>query len=320
MKFSVIIPTYNRRHQIGEAIDSILSQQGIDLEIIVVDDGSTDGTVEWLPTAYPDNRLRVLRNKRKKGPAGARNTGLLAATGEFVALLDSDDQFLDGHLAGCLEIFTQHAEVGVVFGRALYEQNGQPVEYMGPNFDRKLAQATVNTQNDHFLVFSNDYFNHLLKFGCYFNLSTVAISSKFARELMNEELRIAEDYEFWVRLSRKTQFACLKAPQIRYQIHDQNISFEAEKSVENNAPELIKAHRILLSYADLDTVQQELIKTHLAEIHFDWAYRCRMHHQYGEALKKHIQSFKFGAKAKNVAAMFKVILTAVMPRNSRTDR
>lgn len=310
MKFSVIIPTYNRCHQIGDAIDSILSQRGIDLEIIVVDDGSTDGTVEWLARAYPDSRIHVLKNNRKKGPAGARNTGLLAASGDLAALLDSDDRFLDNHLAGCLEIFKTHTEVGLVFGRALYEQDGHPVEYMGPNFDRKLAEARVSTLNEQFRVFSNDYFNHLLKFGCYFNLSTVAMRLEFAHELMNEELRIAEDYEFWVRLSRKTRFACLTAPQIRYQIHDQNISFEAEKSVENNAPELIKAHQILLGYPALDLVQRDLIKAHLAEIYFDWAYRCRQHHLFRQALQKHFQSFKFGARAKNAMAVVKTLITA----------
>jgi len=317
MKLSVIIPTYNRRHQIGEAIDSILAQKDIDLEIIVVDDGSSDGTIEWLHSTYPDNRIRVLKNSRKKGPAGARNTGLLAATGEFVALLDSDDQFLANHLGGCLEIFARHTEVGLVFGRALYEQNGQPVDYMGPNFDKKMARATVSTQNDTYLIFADNYFNHLLQYGCYFNLSTVAMRREFANELMNEELRIAEDYEFWVRLSRKTQFACLKAPQIRYQLHEQNISFEASKSVEDNAPQLIKAHEILLDYADLDSVQRGLIKTHLAEIYFDWAYRCRQNHLYQDALKKNFQSFKYGAKRKNTSAIIKILISVFRQRTKK---
>lgn len=316
MKLSVIIPTYNRRHKIGEAIDSILAQKDIDLEIIVVDDGSSDGTIEWLPVAYPDNRIQVLKNSRRKGPAGARNTGLLAATGEIVALLDSDDQFLDKHLSDCLNVFVQHPEVGLVFGRAIYEQNGQPVDYMGPNFERKMAQAKVSTQTEAYVVFANDYFDHLLKYGCYFNLSTVAMRIEFARELMNEELRIAEDYELWVRLSRKTQFACLKTPQIRYQLHEQNVSFEAAKSVDDNAPQLIKAHQILLDYADLNSVQRGLIKAHLAEIYFDWAYRFRQHHLYQEAVKKHLLSFKYGAKTKNVAAIAKVMLAAILPNTS----
>lgn len=315
MNFSIIIPTYNRRHQIGKAIESVIAQSHVDIEIIIVDDGSSDGTTEWLSTAYPDSRIRLLNNFRKKGPAGARNTGLLEAKGDYIAFLDSDDQFLDQHLSGCQIAFTRHPKVGLIFGPALYEQNGLSVDYMRPNFDKKIAKATVESEDDNCLVFASDYFNHLLKYGCYFNLSTVAIRRQFALELMNEELRIAEDYEFWVRLSRKTQFACLKAPQIRYQLHEQNISFETAQSVDNNAPQLIKAHQILLDYLDLDAVQRGLIKAHLAEIYFDWGYRCRQQSMFGKALSKHLQSFCFGSKLKNSTAIAKLVLSALLPHH-----
>lgn len=319
MNFSIIIPTFNRRNQIGKAIESILAQTGVEFEIIIVDDGSSDGTIEWLAATYPDSRIRVLQNRRKKGPAGARNTGLLAANGEFIALLDSDDEFLENHLAGCLDVFKRHSNVGLIFGRAVYEQNGQPVDYMGPNFDRKIAKANVETKNDAYMVFADDYFNHLLQFGCYFNLSTVAIRQQLAKELMNEQLRIAEDYEFWVRLSRKTQFASLNAPQIRYQLHEQNISFEAATSIDDNAPQLIKAHQILLDYPDLNTLQRGLIKSHLAQIYFDWAYRCRQHRQYRKALSKHIQSLKYGSRTKNMTAIFKLLLLAPLLHQPKTN-
>jgi len=188
---------------------------------------------------------------------------------------------------------------------------------MGPNFDLKLAKATIDTQNDTYIVFADDYFNHLLQFGCYFNLSTVAIRRQLAQELMNEQLRIAEDYEFWVRLSRKTQFACLTAPQIRYQLHEQNISFEASTSVDDNAPQLITAHQILLEYPDLNTLQQGLIKTHLAQIYFDWAYRCRQHGRYRKALSKHMRSLKYGFRAKNMTAILKLLLLAPLSQRPK---
>ena len=185
-----------------------------------------DGTVEWLGEAFPDPRLRVLRNARKKGPAGARNTGLLAATGQLIAFLDSDDIFMPGHLTECLDVFARFPEVGLVFGKALYEQNGQQVDYMGSNYERKLSRAKTTHVDQQLKVFGDDYFTHLLEFGCYFNLSTVVVRTQAARMLMNEELRIAEDYEFWARLARKVRFACLDRPQILYLLHEQNISFE----------------------------------------------------------------------------------------------
>ncbi len=313
MKISVVIPTYNRRHQIAPAIDSVLAQEGLALEVIIVDDGSNDGTVEWLAQAYPDPRVCVLKNTRTKGPAGARNTGLLAVTGDVVALLDSDDIFLPHHLSACLNVLKQHPEVGLVYGRALYEQNGVPVDYMGPNFDRKLAQAKTNQVTADYIVFDDDYFSHLLQFGCYFNLSTVVMRTQHAKTLMNEELRIAEDYEFWVRLSRVTRFACLKQPQIRYLIHEQNISFEAASSAADNAPQLIKAYRIMLAYPSLNARQIGFIKAHLAEVLFEWGYRCRQRRQIREAMDKHWESLRYGKVVKNLQALLKLLVVAVAP-------
>lgn len=86
---SIIIPTYNRRHLIGTTIDNLLQQTHPAHEIIVVDDHSTDGTVEWLNTTY-GNKLMVLTNKGK-GPGAARNTGFQASTGNYIKFFDSDD-------------------------------------------------------------------------------------------------------------------------------------------------------------------------------------------------------------------------------------
>jgi hypothetical protein len=86
---SVIIPTYNRRYLIGATIDNILQQTLLPFEIIVVDDHSNDGTLDWLKAQYGD-RLILLSNKGK-GPGAARNTGLKIATGDYIKFFDSDD-------------------------------------------------------------------------------------------------------------------------------------------------------------------------------------------------------------------------------------
>jgi glycosyltransferase involved in cell wall biosynthesis len=87
---SVVISTYNRRDMLPLALRSGLGQRGVDLEVIVVDNGSTDGTAAML-AAWDDDRLRVIRNERSLGSIGGRNTGLAAARGEWVGLLDDDD-------------------------------------------------------------------------------------------------------------------------------------------------------------------------------------------------------------------------------------
>lgn len=206
MKISVVIPTFNRRHLLAEAINSALDQASseLEVEVVIVDDGSDDGTVAWLEIAFAgEHRIRVLVNERGKGPAGARNTGILAARHPFIALLDSDDVFLSEHLASAADVFARYPQVGVVFGRARYEQDRAEVTYMGPNFERKLRCASIAVEDEDAVVFDRSYFGHLLEYGCYFNLSSVVMTADAARQLMNESLRIAEDFEFWVRLSRE---------------------------------------------------------------------------------------------------------------------
>src|ERR1039457_5929793 len=88
---SVIMPTYNRGYVVGEAIESILNQTYDNIEVVVVDDGSTDNTQEKLKE-YGD-RIRVVY-QRNSGPAAARNRGIRAARGEIIAFLDSDDVWL----------------------------------------------------------------------------------------------------------------------------------------------------------------------------------------------------------------------------------
>lgn len=308
MNLSIVIPTYNRKTRLGLAIDSVLTQTQFvgDIEIVIVDDGSIDGTREWLASAYPDNIVRVFRNTRTKGPAGARNTGILSAGGQLIALLDSDDAFLPNHLSDAVNAFMQYPELGVVFGRAIYEQNGQRVPYMGPNFEAKLTKVPIRDADDGLIIFGSDFFYQLLELGCWFNLSSVVMRADVARELMCEELRIAEDYEFWVRLARKFTFGCLADEQIRYALHDDNISFENERDIAANSPQLLRAYGIIRKTVESDSRALKLVKSNIAREYFDWGYRSRQAGRYSLSFKLHYLSLSHGMILRNLAAMLKI--------------
>jgi succinoglycan biosynthesis protein ExoO len=98
---SVVVAAYNVAPYIRRAVDSALSQDGVSLEVIVVDDLSTDGTGD-LVRAIADERLRYLRLDSRGGPGGARNVGFSEARGRWIAVLDGDDAFAPGRLARCL--------------------------------------------------------------------------------------------------------------------------------------------------------------------------------------------------------------------------
>ncbi len=112
---SVIMPTYNRAHTIQRAIKSILNQTYKDFEIIIVDDASTDSTPEVIRNIN-DKRIRYLRHEKNKGAPAARNTGIRAACGEFIAFQDSDDEWLTEKLEKQIKIFQSASpEVGIVY-------------------------------------------------------------------------------------------------------------------------------------------------------------------------------------------------------------
>lgn len=111
---SVITPTYNRAHLLPRALESVLSQDFGDLELIVVDDGSTDETPEVV-AGLADPRIRYIRFPENRGIGAARHAGVAAARGEFIAFIDSDDVWLPGKLAYQVTLFQCYPQVDVVF-------------------------------------------------------------------------------------------------------------------------------------------------------------------------------------------------------------
>ncbi|MGD2109073.1 MAG: glycosyltransferase family 2 protein [Phycisphaerae bacterium] len=113
---SVIVPTYNRKGLLPRALDSIIAQTVPDWEIVLVDDGSTDGT-ECVAAAYADrlgDRLVYIRQKNR-GASAARNTGIDSSRGRYIAFLDSDDEFLPNKLERQLAMFELRPELGFVY-------------------------------------------------------------------------------------------------------------------------------------------------------------------------------------------------------------
>ena len=318
--FSVIIPSYNRRHLIDRAITSAVEQNEVDVEIIVIDDGSTDGTVDWLTEKYLGQPVRAISNTRNKGPAGARNTGILAASGDFIALLDSDDYFLPRHLSDCQRVLEDFPEVDVIVGQAQYEQDGNTIGCGDTRLDKKRLLAPVSQTTEEVTVFSDDFFSHLLEYGSCFVLSTVVLRANAAKELMNETLMIAEDYEYWVRLSRSYRFACLTRPQACYVLHGNNISSEETGSAEGNAPGLLAACKIMLAYPALEKKQIRLINEKMTDALFSWGYRCRRQKQLGEAMRLHLQSFRLGKRSENAKALLKLLLFRLFPALEAQNR
>jgi len=138
---SVIIPTYNRAHLVGRAIRSVLNQTYQDFEIIVVDDGSTDNTEEVVKS-FNDPRIRYIRHEENRGGSAARNTGIRAARGEYIAFLDDDDYWLPTKLDKQVQVAKKSSpSVGMIYtGLAFIEVKiNKVVKIFRPQYRGKLT-------------------------------------------------------------------------------------------------------------------------------------------------------------------------------------
>jgi len=180
---SVIIPTYNRYQFIGLAIDSVLKQSYTDIEIIIVDDGSSDGTNRLIRHAFGAGVRYIHQSNR--GVSAARNTGIAAARGEYIAFLDSDDWWRLDKIAQQLNVLQQSPQYQVCYTNEKWFMNGQPIN-----------------QHKHHQKFSGWVFEKALPL-CLISPSSALMHRSVLERIggFNEILPVCEDYDLWLRLT-----------------------------------------------------------------------------------------------------------------------
>ena len=113
---SVVIPTYNREAFLPRAINSVMKQTYCNWELLVVDDGSKDGSKRLIEDyCKKDKKIKYILNQHKKGPSGARNHGINVAKGDYIAFLDSDDEWVNDHIEKIMNEFDKNNNVDWIF-------------------------------------------------------------------------------------------------------------------------------------------------------------------------------------------------------------
>jgi GT2 family glycosyltransferase len=221
--FSIVIPTYNRARLLEAALASVFAQEDTDYEVLVVDDGSTDDTLETL--ARYGERVRVFQ-QRNAGPGAARNLGIQEARGEYVVFLDSDDLWFPWTLATYRQVLREHGAPSVVMGLA--ESFRQPEELAGVTrtplrvvrFSDYLASAGDRTPR---------------------TACVVAVRTEALRRVGGfTPLRInGEDYDLLYRLGTEPGFAWVRAPvTVGYRQHGGSSSTALELSYQGTVYQL----------------------------------------------------------------------------------
>ena len=185
---SAIIPTFNRAWSLGRAVDSVLTQAYQPLELIVVDDGSTDETPELLAPQAARGLIQLI-SQPNRGVSAARNAGLAMARGSLIAFLDSDDEWLPGKVEAQVEFLDQHPDQVLVQTQERWFRNGR----------------RVNPGRRH-LKPAGDIFIPSLSL-CLISPSAVMLRQSLFEEvgLFDESLPAAEDYDLWLRVLARHQ-------------------------------------------------------------------------------------------------------------------
>ncbi len=208
-KVSILIPTYNRANYIELAIHSAMAQSRSPLEILIVDDGSTDGTAEKV-RAINDPRLRYII-KEHSGAPSTRNRAVREARGEFILWLDSDDVLLEDALKLHLENLKSYPDIDVSYGNLIIFEDDfekqRPFNYPDWYGKNELLIATMFQKNP------------------VPNPSTLIRKTCFERiGYYNEEFRRVHDYEWWARLAPVASFKHCGHPLLLWRWHEDNMS------------------------------------------------------------------------------------------------
>lgn len=282
---SVVVPAYNRRDVIAEAVQSVLEQTLPPDEVLVVDDGSTDGTAD--AAEQFGSPVRVIR-RSNGGPGAARNTGILSARGDLVAFLDSDDVWKPR----CLEVLVNLLEVGnldLAFGDVEVVQDGKMV---APSFLMGKAFFPVIRANPNYIP--NCFALLLIE-------NFIPTSALVARRralidagLFDESLRSVEDRDMWIRVARNgriggtTEVVAVVRRSAGSASGDDLLASESR----------IEVLRRYMKDPMLTPLQRSMVRRALSACYGDAAYIHRKNGNQKQAFRNYLRSFALGGGGK----------------------
>ena len=209
---SVVVPTHNRRDLLEETLDSVFEQRGVFVEVIVVDDGSSDDTSTFL-ASVPDPRLRTIVHENSLGVATARNTGLRAASKPWVAFIDDDDLWAPEKLATQVSAMERSGDARWPCSAAIIiNEHRLPIRHQPPLARRDLAEVLLA--------------RNVIPGGA----SGVVAATDLAREVggFDPRFSVLADWDFWIRLGLASPVATVSRVLHAYRIHPDGMSITTD--------------------------------------------------------------------------------------------
>ena len=269
-KVSVIIPNYNYAQYLGEAIESVLNQTYKNIEIIVVNNGSTDNSLEILEKY---SKKISLVNQENLGQSGARKSGLEKATGDYIAFLDADDKWDPRKIEKQILLFTPEVEL----------------VYCGINLFSENTQKVISTEIPNFKGSCSDAFIHYPGVSIVLSGESTSI---FTRSLLEKvggfdpELNSAAGWDFFRRCSKFSEFDFVPEPLVNYRLHSSNMS----NSAQNTIADIRRAYKKLFA-DDFWHVSPKKVRRTIVSLEYSFAKTYLKKRKYKNAIATGFRAF-----------------------------
>ena len=276
---SVVIPAYNAANFVGAAIDSVLAQTHADLAVLVVDDGSTDATADVIERHARDPRVTLVRHERNRGLSAARNTGMRAARGGYLAFLDADDCWLPNHLEVAVGALVRHPELDAVFleSEVVDKQTSRPMHLWFERHGDAFAEFATTPIGDGFHSIDSGLLRGLL-IGCVVHMQAFVGRRAFvAAQTFDERLRRSEDIDWLVRAAhdRGMRAAFTREVTSIYFRHGTSLTAKGGNNDEIIDRIELDLFRDYAGWTDLDRRERRLLRKRIAACCVELAYYAR---------------------------------------------
>lgn len=316
---SIIVATYNGSRFVHQAIRSALDQSERDIEVIAVDDGSTDDTVELLEQlSGGDARLRVFRQPHAGRPAVGRNRGLAEARGDYVCFLDQDDLYHPDKLRQSVALLDGRPDADVVFHdvkRIDAEGRELPGTHLGDQrFMERAGDLLEPCGTDCFVCGPRLYHFMSLHYSAMATTSVLLRRSFLVERGLrfSEDLAVADDAAMWFDLARQGRVLVLDRVLSYYRLHGANTSLNQERMLSD----VVRLHRrnYRTAQASFSAGELSAYRRKLARIHFDLGYCYDVANRRGDARAMYREGLAWRVSGRTLLAYAKTFVPRALVR------
>jgi glycosyltransferase involved in cell wall biosynthesis len=273
-KVSVIIPVYNSERFIKETIESVLNQTCQDFEIIIIDDGSIDKSAEIIKS-FTDRRILYIYQKNE-GVSAARNKGISASKGEYIAFLDHDDLWLPKKLEEQISVLRADSEIGLVYSDCYYV-----------NIEKEMMKRFFEQSKPYRgAVFPEFFMSNFIP--C---LTAVVRKDVFKKVgLFNPGFSISEDYDLFLRIAELFKVEYIDMPLAKYRIHETNFS---KNIILTHREEIEILSKYLKEKPEIKKIMGKKAEKRLADLYFSLGRVYQFQRNFAQSRREFLSSVKY---------------------------